>query len=472
MKVVLVNPRFGRPGREKGVTSAVFPYGLAVVAQALQAAGHRVEVFDPYIRELPPDRAAAALAGLRADWIGITAMSVQYAQVKWLVERIRRVHAGPIVLGGLLATHSWRTVLTHLPVDVCVLGDGVATAPRLLATPRQRWAEVPGIAYRDDDGGLRETGPGEGVADIDALGSPPYDLFDMTRYCRGRLWVRDPSIKERRRGGRGGPQRVMTVLTAWGCPYRCRFCSRSTDRVRVKSIPALVREIAHLQRAYDVEGIHFVDELAFLSKSRGMELAAAMKPLGLAWDAQARVDVVDAELCRAVRAAGCTAIGLGVESGSDAILRAMNKTGVTREKSLQAVRAARAAGLLVRIQLIMGYPGETAATVAETVDLFRRLGHPGRRFAMILPLPGSALYEECRRGGRIPDEADYLERIAAGYGGNGYFMNFMDMPRDRVLALKRRAEAAMERNYRRHLLATLQWRELYRFLRSKGTLPW
>lgn len=466
MKITLVNPRFGQLGSEKPVTSAVFPYGLAYVAQSLLDAGHRVEIFDPYIEELSHEEIVQVVAQLDCDWIGISAMSVQYSQVKWLVNLIRQHHDCKIMLGGLLSTYSYKTVLEEIPVDICAIGDGVLTAPKILSTSRQEWLMIPGVAFKDQRGQIVYTGPGAYVKDLDSLPRPPYDLFDMQRYCKGRLWINDPSVKERYSIRIETPKRVMTVLSAWGCPYRCRFCSRSTDRVRLKSIPVLMDEISYLKEEFQIEGIHFVDELVFLSRKRGLELASGMKRLGLLWDAQARVNLIDEELCLAIKDAGCTAIGLGVESGSNRVLEAMNKKGVTREKTLEAVDAARRVGLLVRIQLIMGYPGETRETIWETVDLFRRLYHPGRRFALILPLPGSELYEKCIAEGRITDEDAYLAKISGGYGGDGYFMNFMNMSDAEVIALKRRAEAAMERNYIMHLFMTMKWRDLYSFLQA------
>lgn len=464
MRIVLINPRFGPVEDPLIVRSRVFPYGLAHVAQAFLEAGHEVEVYDPFAVEPPNQEIERHLGGLKTDWVGISAMSTQYPQVQWLAETIRRDTDCRIMLGGLLATHSYRTVLSRLPVDLCVIGEGLLTGPRALAARESDWGTIPGLAFRTADGEIRCTGPGEFVADLNTLARAPYHLFDMERYCQGRLWIRDPSIKSRYLTGAEAPARVMTVLSAWGCPYRCRFCSRSTERARLKSIPTLVRELAYLKEQYGIEGIHFVDELLFVNKQRGLELAAAMKDLDLLWDAQARVNTVDEELCRAIAAAGCTAIGLGTESGSNRILAAMNKTGVTREKTLAAVAAARSAGLLVRHQLILGYPGETRESVYETVQLYKEMHSPGRRFALILPLPGSALYEDCRKDGRIPDEEAYLKKIARGYGGEVYFMNFMDMSDEQVLALKREAESAMERNYIRYLLRTGRWFEVLNFL--------
>ena len=140
----------------------------------------------------------------------------------------------------------------------------------------------------------------------------------------------------------------------------------------------------------------------------------------------------------------------------------MNKS-ITVAQIESAMRAAKRAGLFVKVQLIMGYPGETRQTVYETVNLFRRLNHPGRRFALILPLPGSELYEQCKKDGRIKDEDHYLTRIHRGYGGVMTFMNFMGMPDEQAVSLMREAERVMNNNYAWHLLKRLRLRELHEF---------
>jgi hypothetical protein len=103
---------------------------------------------------------------------------------------------------------------------------------------------------------------------------------------------------------------------------------------------------------------------------------------------------------------------------------------------------------------VLGYPGENRQTIAETVDFFNRVKHPARRFSLILPLPGSSLYNETLHRGLIKNEEEYLTQIYDGYGGNRYlaFINFTELPTDEIYRLKRKAEKAMEKNYRRHLM--------------------
>jgi len=413
MNITLINPRFGKAGAETNITSPCFPYGLAYIAKYLILDHHTVKIFDPYIEEHNRDQIEAYIAAMKADVVGISAMSVQYQQVKLLVGLIRKFHKNDIqiMLGGLLPTYSYETVLKNADIDVCVIGDGIYTMQKLLKSGII--SKIPGIAFRKNKNkDIVFTGKCDYVKDLDLLGLPPYQLFNMKKYCRGRLWINDPSIKERYQN-KQNIERVMTVLTSWGCPYHCNFCSISTENARQKSISATISEILYLRENYDIEGVHFVDELVFSSKQRGMELAGAIKKLNIVWDAQARVDSIDDELCRAVKDAGCTAIGLGIESGNDHILKAMNKTGVTREKIIRSVEAAQKTGLIVRAQLIMGYPGETEKSVWDTVSLFKELKLPGRRFALILPLPGSSLFTHYLASKRIGDENLYLNKISA-----------------------------------------------------------
>jgi len=445
-KVLLIQPPLGR-GMARELFQPIFPYGLAHVATALQGAGYYVEVLDIYANQWNRRQVLQRLEGMEYELIGVTAMSTQYSYVKWLTSEIRKRSNAAIVLGGLLATYSPRIVLEHTEVDFCVIGEGEVTAVELagnLAAPDR----VRGIAFLRD-GRLITTGDRPYLEDLDSLPYPAYELFPMDVYTRTRFYIHDPSTKIFRRRF---TFKTMGVLTGRGCPYTCNFCSKSFSGLRFKSVDRIIDEIKYLKKRFGIEGVHFIDELLIINRKRSNELTEKIAPLNVKWDAQGRVNTVDYDLLKRMKDAGCVAIGFGIESGSDRILARMNKK-IRAEQSYRAMEAARRAGLHVKVQLILGYPGETAETVAETVELFRRLKHPGRRFSLILPLPGSPLYRQALEEGRIRDEERYLQEIFGGYGASRYpaFINFTDMSLEEVYRLKAAAEREMEKNYKREL---------------------
>lgn len=446
-KVVLIQPPLGR-GMTKELFQPIFPYGLAHVATSLLNSQYDVEIFDIYAHRWNRNEVLEKIKSFECEIIGITAMSTQYSYVKWMVEQLKKVTDATIILGGLLATYSSDIVLNNTGVDICVIGEGETTIVDLLDNI-DNLGDVAGIAYKDN-GKIVRTGRREYMQDIDGLPRPDYDLFPMDIYTKTKFYVHDPTTKifKRRLSFK-----TMGVLAGRGCPYNCRFCSKSFEGLRLKSVDSIIEEIKYLKQKYGIEGIHFIDELLVVNKKRALELVRKLSALKLKWDGQARVNTVDYDLLAEMKKAGCVAIGLGIESGSNEILRNMNKR-ITAEQSEQALKDAKRAGLHVKVQLVLAYPGENEKTISETVDLFRRAEHPARRFSLLLPLPGSAVYDEALKRGLIKDEEEYLTQIFDGYGASRYpvFINFTQLTIGEIYRLKRKAEKAMEKNYRRHLI--------------------
>jgi radical SAM superfamily enzyme YgiQ (UPF0313 family) len=101
----------------------------------------------------------------------------------------------------------------------------------------------------------------------------------------------------------------------------------------------------------------------------------------------------------------------------------------------------------IKVQLIFGYPGEDEETIQETIDLFKRVDHPGRRFNVITPIPGSKLYDDCLTQGLIKDEPDFLAAIEKGFGIGKVHVNFTHWPDDEIYPRKEAAEKMILNNY-------------------------
>jgi len=445
-KILLIQPPLGR-GMTKDLFQPIFPYGLAYVATSLLNSVYEVEVFDIYANRWNRNEVLKKIKYLNCDVIGITAMSTQYSYVKWLSCELKKQTKARIILGGLLATYSSEIVLNNTTVDICVVGEGEKTIVDLLKKINCL-ENVHGIVYKED-GKIIKTPPRDYIKNLDSLDRPAYHLFPMDMYTKTKFYIHDPTTKIFKRKL---TFKTMGVLTGRGCPYQCNFCSKSFEGLRLKSADSIIDEIKYLKQTYEIEGVHFIDELFVINKKRAYELIEKLGTIGIKWDGQARVNTVDYDLLCAMKKAGCVAIGFGVESGSNKILKNMNKR-ITVAQSQQALKDAQRAGLHIKVQLVLGYPGESKETIAETVDFFKRIKHPARRFSLILPLPGSALYNEAISKNLIQDEEDYLTQIFEGYGSSRYrvFINFTDLPTNEIYRLKRKAEKAMEKNYRAYL---------------------
>jgi radical SAM superfamily enzyme YgiQ (UPF0313 family) len=126
------------------------------------------------------------------------------------------------------------------------------------------------------------------------------------------------------------------------------------------------------------------------------------------WIAQCRVDTVDREMLEAMKAANCGYILFGVESGSPQMLKRMKK-GITLDKVRQAFKLSKEVGIKTQAFLLFGMPGETQDTIRETIEFAKEINASSTQFAIAIPHPGTALYEECNTNGWLTsdDWADY-----------------------------------------------------------------
>ena len=204
--------------------------------------------------------------------------------------------------------------------------------------------------------------------------------------------------------------------------------------------------VAALKNEFKLDEIYFGDELFLSSKSKFKELAPRLSALNLPWTGQARVNLVDKEFLGLIKTTNCVGIGYGIESGSQKILNNMNKKTTVKQIE-SAMIYTQQLKIPIKVQLIFGYPGEDETTLQETIELFKRVDHPGRRFTVITPIPGSKLYDDSLRQGLIKDEPAYLCALEKSFGIGKVHVNFTNWPDDEIYPRKRAVEEIISKNY-------------------------
>ncbi|NPV85839.1 MAG: B12-binding domain-containing radical SAM protein [Anaerolineae bacterium] len=425
MKLLFIQP----PGQGDGSTrrptkQRLFPWGLASVIQYLQNDGHEISVLDVHGADMINPEVEAFLDREKFDAACISGFSsMNYLYVVWLAQQVKKRYAVPVIVGGLVADNHYDLLLNKGHIDICAIGEGELTGVDLFRNLNRPEA-VRGIAYRRN-GQIVVNEIRELIDNLDSLPMPDFDLWDMHAYTQVKMYVHDESTRAEAYEDLDSVdldhlRPNISYLAGRGCPYKCRFCSRSYSGVRLKSIGKIIEDIRYLKERFDLKSIQFVDELLILNKKRTLEFCHEMKKLDIYWDGQARVNTInDKEILYALKDANCLSIGLGIESGSNAMLKAMKK-GITREQSLSVLKMAREVGIHLKLQFMGGYPGETKATLAETASLIREAKLPPRRLTWTTPLPGSELYEQARTAGKIADEEAYILKLHQGY--NNYLI--------------------------------------------------
>ena len=188
----------------------------------------------------------------------------------------------------------------------------------------------------------------------------------------------------------------MGIVTSRGCSGKCTFCARVVfgNRLRAFSAERLLQLFDVLKKDYSIDGVVINDDnfVVFKKRLRSVCEELSRRHERFLWSCFARVDQVDADTLSLMYAAGCRSISFGIESGSQRMLDAMNKE-ITPAQAESAVRMAHNAGLFTTGYFILGFPGESQATIDETIRFANRLPLDNVLYSSATPYPGTQFYE-------------------------------------------------------------------------------
>lgn len=394
MKLALVVPG-SRAAVENATYRELFPQllpmSVAYLAAVLEEDGHETVIIDQVPARLDNAGLVRRLLEEQPDAVGVSLLTttVEYALEMIALLRQRSPDL-PIIAGNQHATMFSEELLVHRAADYVVRGEGEVTIVELARALQDGASvdDIAGLSFRRDDRVVHN--PDRPIIeDLDALPHPAWHRVDLFNPSYMEL----PVI--------GVYSTPLAIMASRGCPYGCVYCSQDKQykKVRLRRVGKVVDEIeAHVDR-YGVEWLTFNDAYFPWNRRQGMDFADEMIKRGLhkrvRWTTESRVDRVDEELLMRLKESGLEVIFFGFESGNQAILDRAGK-GTTLEQARQAARAARKAGVAVMGFFMLGLPGDTVESCWETVRFAMELDCDFAKFAITVPYPGSALYEELR----------------------------------------------------------------------------
>ncbi|MEU1037880.1 B12-binding domain-containing radical SAM protein [Streptomyces sp. NPDC005551] len=408
--------------------------GMAYIATYAQQAGFNVGVLDAEAHGLGITEAAKIVNEAQPRWAALNLLAPTYE----MSARIAAALAPTIALmaGGHHAKAMPDRVLADLRMAnlrALVLGEGELRVAALLEDERRR-SELPGVVWRDRLLGTRATGiPANRKLSAQMLGPDinalpyvnraflPQDPYPAapTETDR-RLAVSRGTALLRRAAGAGHTE--ANIVGSRGCPYNCTFCGAAVSAnpdvmIRVRDPEDIIGELDMLHDEYGVTAFRFVDDL-FLGVGRVIEEqmeAFTRHRIGdrYVWDATGRINVLDRVSDSALDqlvANGLREVALGIESGSDRILKAMDKR-INAEMTERVARRLVEHGIGVKGYFILGFPGETQedldATVRHIHNLWRIADNaPGDVRASVFefrPYPGTPVWKTLIDAGHEPD---------------------------------------------------------------------
>ena len=343
--------------------------------------------------------------------IGVSAMfSGEWPVTRDLVLRLREhFPMALIVAGGEHITALTEYSLRDCPaIDLCVRGEGEHTLLEILETYRANgsYAELAGVAFLDSGGTYVSTG---NLPRIRAINSIPWPNWP-DGYLE-HFWAAGKSYGV-------ATERDMPIMASRGCPYQCTFCSNAhmwTTRYILRDVDDLIREIKSYQSRYDITALQFYDLTAITKKRWTVEFCNRLVEEGIAlkWSLPSgtRSEALDSDSLALLQQTGCNYLVYAPESGSQETLQRIKKRIDLKAFTASVIEAKRQ-GLVLRTNLIIGFPHERRRHVFETIRYGLYLAARGVDEVTInifSPYPGTEIFADLIDQGALKiDDAYFL----------------------------------------------------------------
>jgi radical SAM superfamily enzyme YgiQ (UPF0313 family) len=368
------------------------PLGTLYAASALMAGDISVAVFDTML-EAPEPGFVDALKRVRPRIVAIYEDDFNFLS-KMCLTRMRELawqlareahEAGAVVIAhGSDATDQAEAYLRN-GVDFVLRGEAEQTLVELCSAilSGNPHLDMPGLIYLDDVGSpVQSANRTPKNASWNTLPKPARELIDLEPYRHA--WT----------SAHG--QFSANVVASRGCPYRCNWCAKpiSGNKFQIRPARFVAEEIRELKEMYGVQHIWFGDDVFALSHHWVQDFADEIEAMhcALPFKIQSRADLMTHTTVASLKRAGCAEIWMGVESGSQKILNAMDKglriSDVVTARSRLAEKNIRACYFLQ-----FGYPGETWEDIQQTIAFVRKTRPDDIGISFSYPLPGTVFYE-------------------------------------------------------------------------------
>lgn len=385
-----------------------FPLGISYITAVLKNAHHEVTIYNQDIYHYSPEHLTKYLDTNDFQMVGLSAVAGywQYKKVKEIsnvVNSSTNRQNFSYVLGGHMFTPEPEYFLRLTKADYIVLGEGEKTIVELCGVLDKIGLfylnQVNGIAYLKDNKFVK-TNPRQLIQNLDCLPFPAWSYFDINHYCLAPF----PNMKH--------TDRTMPVLASRGCIFKCSFCYRMLDGIRFRSPENIVKEIEELKRRYQITYIAFYDELLMASPQRTKEICTAIieANLDIRWCCDGRLNFAKPEILKLMKKAGCVFINYGIESYDDNVLKNMHKQ-LTTEFIDKGLEATLQQGISPGLNIIFGNKGDDASTLYKGVKLILKYSDYSqlRTIRPTTPYPGSELYYDAIKEGKLKDAASFYE---------------------------------------------------------------
>jgi anaerobic magnesium-protoporphyrin IX monomethyl ester cyclase len=291
-----------------------------------------------------------------------------------------------IVVGGAHATLAPEDTIRTDNIDFVVRGEGERTILELVEG--NPIPEIEGLSWKTANGGIVHNPPRKMIENLDELPFPDYEL---------ELVQIDPK------------EDYVTIACSRGCSHNCAYCSSPKiwgRHVRFRSVENVIEEIKHRYYKYGVRRLHFADDTFNSNKRYVTDLCSKIvrNHLAISWSCDARINLLDEDLLKMMKSAGCKRLKLGLESGSDRVLKMIMK-GTTVNQIREKIKIVKKVGIRFTAYIMLGFPTETREEMMASYNLCKEIKPDWVSLSIATPWIGTELYNMVQKQGiTIPED--------------------------------------------------------------------
>ena len=370
-----------------------FPFFLAYATSLLQKNDVEAHIIDAIAQQLPEERFMERILGMNFDYlVAETSVPSFYDDLRML-EKINKAGIPIILCGPNSEIYKPQFLNEHSFIDFILYGEYEFSLLKLINYLQERkdLSGIEGLIYRRGEDAIKNAK--HSPFDINLLPWPNRDQLPMEKY-----WDLPGNI----------PFPSVQMLASRGCPFGCNFClwpqvMYQGNHYRTRDIKDVIDEMEYLVRKRGFKSVYFDDDTFNVGKVRIIKLCNEIIRRDLhniPWAIMAKVDLMEEELLDTMRKAGLYSVKYGIESASQELVDRCGKR-LDLKKAERIIRYTKSLGIKIHLTFSFGLLGETKETIKDTIDYALKLDPHSIQFSIITPFPGTTLFEELDRKGRI-----------------------------------------------------------------------
>jgi len=422
MKILLLNPPVNIDSVYGGmtkVTSNVPPQGLCQMASLTRARHPEadIRILDSQALDMGIKHTVEQIIEYGPDILGFSLYTSKLNLSLTVADELIKAQGGKksmIIAGGPHATfYGSNLIKTQSHFDLAVVGEGEEALCDIVEASAKGLPidAVKGLIVRRDGEVVRTEGRSP-IEDLDVLPLPAWDLLpDLKQYYR----LSGFKVKKDAAG--------MSIITSRGCPGKCNFCNPRGlgARIRYHSAGYIMKMVRDLYDNFGIRELYVQDDMFTADREHVIDVCDLLVKSGLdiPWTCNLRVDYIDREVLTRMRDAGCWQVSVGIESGSQEILDAINK-GTTVKQNLDATYLCRDLGLGVMGLFMVGVFKETKQTLDMTLDFIDKAFLTDIQVTFYTPLPGTASWAQWPKYGTFDVNANATFHVRPTFIPNGF----------------------------------------------------